>query len=61
MENEEEITNFTICKIESLYTHNTQNIDDSSKSSDFKVIEAKFRKDFKMSDDEQLVNYYSCK
>lgn len=60
MENEEEITNFTICKIESLYTHNTQNIDDSSKSSDFKVIEAKFRKDFKMSDDEQLVNYYSC-
>lgn len=58
MECEEEITNFTICKIKSLYTQNNQ--DESGDSADFKVNQSKFRQYFNMPEEEQLVNYYSC-
>ncbi|XP_055912363.1 TBC1 domain family member 9 isoform X1 [Eupeodes corollae] len=60
MESEEEITNFTICKIQSLHAHNTQSNDDSGETADFKVIAAKFRTYFDMPEEEQLVNTYSC-
>ncbi|XP_037819094.1 TBC1 domain family member 8B [Lucilia sericata] len=58
MESEDEITNFTICKIKSLYTQNNQ--DESGDSADFKVMQSKFRQFFNMPEEEQLVNYYSC-
>lgn len=58
MESEDEITNFTICKIKSLYTQNNQ--DESGDSADFKVMQSKFRQYFNMPEEEQLVNYYSC-
>lgn len=58
MECEEEITNFTICKIKSLYTQNNQ--DETGDSADFKVNQSKFRQYFNMPEEEQLVNYYSC-
>lgn len=60
MENEEEITNFTICKIQSLHAHNNQSTDDSGETADFKVVAAKFRTLFDMPEEEQLVNTYSC-
>ena len=58
MESEDEITNFTICKIKSLYTQNTQ--DETGDSADFKVIQSKFRQYFNMPEEERLVNYYTC-
>uniref|UniRef100_A0A1I8PL77 Rab-GAP TBC domain-containing protein n=1 Tax=Stomoxys calcitrans TaxID=35570 RepID=A0A1I8PL77_STOCA len=58
MECEEEITNFTICKIKSLYTQNNQ--DESGDSADFKINQSKFRQYFNMPEEEQLVNYYTC-
>lgn len=62
METEEEITNFTICKIQSLVAQNSQNFDDEiTDSSSFKIVASKFKERFNMADDEKLVNYYSCK
>ncbi|KAH8379816.1 hypothetical protein KR009_007362, partial [Drosophila setifemur] len=58
MENEDEVTNFTICKIQSLYTQN--NPDDSGESADFKVMTSQFKQIFKMPEEEQLVNSYSA-
>ncbi|KAH8365778.1 hypothetical protein KR093_004369, partial [Drosophila rubida] len=58
MENEEEVTNFTICKIQSLYAQNNQ--DDSGESPDFKVMTSQFRQIFKMPEEERLVNSYSA-
>ncbi|XP_033161492.1 TBC1 domain family member 9 isoform X1 [Drosophila mauritiana] len=58
MENEDEVTNFTICKIQSLYTQNNQ--DDTGESADFKVMKSKFRQIFKMPEEERLVNSYSA-
>lgn len=62
METEEEITNFTICKIQSLVAHSSRQTDDEvSDSNSFRVVAAKFMDLFNMPDDEKLVNYYSCK
>lgn len=62
METEEEVTNFTICKIQSLVAHNSQAFEEEiSDSSSFKVVASKFKERFNMADDEKLVNYYSCK
>lgn len=62
METEDEITNFTICKIQSLVAQCSQNIDEQFiDSSSFNVDESKFRERFNMPMDEKLVNYYSCK
>ncbi|KAH8295819.1 hypothetical protein KR018_010248, partial [Drosophila ironensis] len=58
MENEDEVTNFTICKIQSLFTQNNQ--DDTGESADFKVMTSKFKQIFKMPDEERLVNSYSA-
>lgn len=62
METEEEVTNFTICKIQSLVAHTSQAFEEEiSDSSSFKVVASKFKERFNMADDEKLVNYYSCK
>lgn len=62
METEEEVTNFTICKIQSLVAHTSQVFEEEiSDSSSFKVVASKFKERFNMADDEKLVNYYSCK
>lgn len=62
METEEEVTNFTICKIQSLVAHSSQAFEEEiSDSSSFKVVASKFKERFNMADDEKLVNYYSCK
>ncbi|XP_070142241.1 TBC1 domain family member 9 isoform X2 [Drosophila kikkawai] len=58
MENEDEVTNFTICKIQSLYTQNNQ--DSTGESADVKVMTSQFRQIFKMPEEEQLVNSYSA-
>ncbi|XP_017136755.1 TBC1 domain family member 9 isoform X1 [Drosophila miranda] len=58
MENEDEVTNFTICKIKSLYTQNNQ--DETGETADFKVMTSQFRKTFKMPEEERLVNSYSA-
>ncbi|EDW18570.1 TBC1 domain family member 9 isoform X1 [Drosophila mojavensis] len=58
MENEDEVTNFTICKIQSLFTQNNQ--DDTGESPDFKVKTSQFRQIFKMPEEERLVNSYSA-
>ncbi|XP_055382539.1 TBC1 domain family member 9 [Condylostylus longicornis] len=60
MENEEEITNFTVCKIQSLYAHDHQGIEDTGDSVNFKMLATKFRQDFNLPEEEQLVNYYNC-
>ena len=61
MESEEEITNFTICKIQSLVAHNSNQIDDITDSSNFQVVASKFKERFNMPEDERLVIYYSCR
>lgn len=63
MESEAEVTNFTICKIQSLVTHNSVPGTDEElvESSSFQMIATKFKERFRLPDDERLVNYYSCK
>lgn len=63
MESEVEVTEFTICKIQSLVTHNTVPGTDEEhfESTSFQMIQTKFKERFLLPDDERLVNYYSCK
>lgn len=64
MESEDEITNFTICKIQSLVAHNTsQTAGDelAIESNSFQMTSTKFKERFNLPADERLVNYYSCK
>lgn len=64
MENEDEVTNFTICKIQSLVAHNTPLVgttENIMESNSFKMNASKFKERFNLPDDERLVNYYSCK
>ncbi|XP_037933596.1 TBC1 domain family member 9 [Teleopsis dalmanni] len=58
MGSEEDITNFTNCKIQSLCAQNNQ--DDGYESANFKITVSKFRQLFNMPEEEQLVNTYSC-
>uniref|UniRef100_A0A1B0B5L1 Rab-GAP TBC domain-containing protein n=1 Tax=Glossina palpalis gambiensis TaxID=67801 RepID=A0A1B0B5L1_9MUSC len=58
MESEDEITNFTMCKIKSLHAQNNQN--ETGDTADFKVVQSNFRRYFKMPEEEHLVNYYKC-
>ncbi|KAL1376620.1 hypothetical protein pipiens_016794 [Culex pipiens pipiens] len=62
METEEEITNFTICKIQSLLAHSSRTTEESSMvdPTSFHVMVSKFREKFKMPEDEKLVSHYSC-
>lgn len=63
MENEDEVTNFTICKIESLVAHRSAVEVDAelTDSNDFQIVSSKFKDLFQMPDNERLVNYYSCR
>lgn len=63
MENEEEVSNFTICKIQSLVAHNAteSSTNEIIESSSFQMTATKFQERFNLADDERLVNYYSCK
>lgn len=58
MENEEQITNFTMCKVKSLNVQNTKN--EYCDSATFRVAQANFEQYFKMPNEERLVNYYKC-
>ncbi|XP_032598993.1 TBC1 domain family member 9 isoform X2 [Drosophila grimshawi] len=58
MENDVEVTNFTIYKIKSLFTQNNQ--DNTGETPDFKVKTSQFRQIFKMPEEERLVNSYSA-
>ncbi|XP_030373386.1 TBC1 domain family member 9 [Scaptodrosophila lebanonensis] len=58
MESEEEVTNFTLCKIKSLFAQNNQ--DDPGESADFKVKTSTFKSIFKMPEEERLVNTYAA-
>ncbi|XP_058830924.1 TBC1 domain family member 9 [Topomyia yanbarensis] len=60
METDEEVTNFTICKIQSLLAHNTRPTEEMVDPSSFQIMVNKFRDKFKMPEDEKLVSYYSC-
>ncbi|XP_057668681.1 TBC1 domain family member 9 isoform X2 [Diorhabda carinulata] len=59
-DNEEDITDFVICKIESVIAtrQNCEIEDEDTKS--FKLTTEKFHRLFKLPRDEKLVNYYSC-
>uniref|UniRef100_A0A182Y2E3 Rab-GAP TBC domain-containing protein n=1 Tax=Anopheles stephensi TaxID=30069 RepID=A0A182Y2E3_ANOST len=60
METEEEITNFTICKIQSLLAHCSRPTEEQNDPTSFQVAVCKFREKFRMPEDEKLVNYYYC-
>ncbi|XP_052872523.1 TBC1 domain family member 9 [Anopheles cruzii] len=60
METEEEITNFTICKIQSLLAHTSRPSEEQNDPTSFQVAVCKFREKFRMPEDEKLVNYYYC-
>ncbi|XP_041771586.1 TBC1 domain family member 9 [Anopheles merus] len=60
METEEEITNFTICKIQSLLAHSSRPAEEQNDPTSFQVAVCKFREKFRMPEDEKLVNYYYC-
>ncbi|KAL1491524.1 hypothetical protein ABEB36_012108 [Hypothenemus hampei] len=59
-ENEEDITEFVNCKIESVIAANQESEIDDEDSKSFKLISDKFQRLFGLSKDEKLVNYYSC-
>lgn len=64
METDEEITNFTVCKVQSLVTHTNSNRipeEEPVASASDQVVTSKFKDLFKLPDAERLVNYYSCK
>uniref|UniRef100_A0A2M4A9C5 Putative ypt/rab gtpase activating protein n=1 Tax=Anopheles triannulatus TaxID=58253 RepID=A0A2M4A9C5_9DIPT len=61
METEEEVTNFTICKIQSLLAHCARpSSEDQNDPASFQAVVSKFREKFHMPEDEKLVNYYYC-
>ncbi|XP_054160913.1 TBC1 domain family member 9-like [Oppia nitens] len=64
-ENEDDVTDFVRCKIESLIAQAvsdmpTVQITETSDSRDFRIASNKFAKLFTMPEEEKLVNYYSC-
>lgn len=64
MESDDDVTTFTICKIESMVAHQNQLHgipEQSEESENFKVVAASFQKIFNMLPEEKLVNYYACK
>ncbi|XP_055603497.1 TBC1 domain family member 9 [Uranotaenia lowii] len=60
METEEEITNFIICKIQSLLAHCSRTTEEMVDPTSFQIMVNKFREKFKMPEDEKLVSHYSC-
>lgn len=65
METDDEVTNFTICKVESLITQSRLAASGAEEepvaSASDQVVMSKFKDIFKLPDAERLVNYYSCK
>lgn len=64
MESDDDVTTFTICKIESMVALQNQKhgiSEDSEESEDFKFVAANFHKIFNMLPEEKLVKYYACK
>lgn len=64
MESDDDVTTFTLCKIESMVAHQNQKhgiTEETEESEDFKVVAASFQKIFNMLPEEKLVNYYACK
>ncbi|XP_066146218.1 TBC1 domain family member 9 isoform X1 [Euwallacea fornicatus] len=59
-ENEEDITEFVTCKIESVIAANQEQEVEDKDSKSFKIISDKFQRLFGLARDEKLVNYYSC-
>lgn len=60
MEPDDDVTTFTICKIESMFAHQNQKSDQTEETEDFKVVAASFQKIFNMLPEEKLVTYYAC-
>lgn len=60
-ENEEDITEFVLCKIKSLVATNLSEIPDEENSEAFKDASIKFHRLFNVSRDSNLVSYYSCR
>lgn len=64
IESDEEVTEFTLCKVKSLVTHTNSNKiaeEEPVASPGDQVVINKFRDIFKLPNSERLVNYYSCK
>ncbi|XP_066990352.1 TBC1 domain family member 9 isoform X1 [Macrobrachium rosenbergii] len=62
-DNDEDVTDFVRCKIESLVANSTVTDPHSTPDPDsetFKAVSHKFKKLFNLPDGEKLVNYYSC-
>ncbi|XP_022917577.1 TBC1 domain family member 9B [Onthophagus taurus] len=60
-DNEDDITEFVLKKIESLIATRQENLDiDDEDCKSFKLTSDKFLQTFKFPKDEKLVNYYSC-
>ncbi|KAL5292343.1 TBC1D8 family protein [Megaselia abdita] len=61
MESDDDVTTFTLCKIESMVAHQKHGISEETEDSEnFKVVAADFQKIFNMLPEEKLVNYYAC-
>lgn len=67
METDDEVTNFTVCKVQSLVTHTKSRLaasgaeEEPVPSASDQVVMSRFKDLFKLPDAERLVNYYSCK
>lgn len=60
-DNEDDITEFVTCKIESfIATRQIPEVEDEDTSS-FRVTSNEFLRLFNLPSDEKLVNYYSCR
>ncbi|XP_027846091.2 TBC1 domain family member 9 [Aphis gossypii] len=59
-ENEDDVTDFVLCKIKSLVATNASETPDEENSESFKDATIKFHRLFNMSCDTNLVCYYSC-
>ncbi|CAH1997517.1 unnamed protein product [Acanthoscelides obtectus] len=60
-DSEDDITDFVMCKIESVIATRHENDVDDEDTASFKVTTDKFLRLFNLPKDEKLVNYYSCR
>jgi len=61
-DDEDQVTDFVKCKVESLVAHANPNkvIIEDTESEGFRVASQRFQRQFGMPPEEKLVNYYSC-
>ena len=61
---ENNVTDFILCKIESLIVHlndaNKENDEEMNETKKFQEATKRFHKQFNLNENEKLVNYYSC-